>query len=527
LLSLGAALLFAAGPAASARLGDDRTISFYHIHTQETLTVQYKKDGKFVPDALKQINHIMRDWRKNQEIAIDPNTIDIIWEMHEELGSKEPVNIICGYRSRETNEMLRRTVGGQASQSQHITGKAVDITFPDVPLKRMRYSAMIRERGGVGYYPTSGVPFVHVDTSRVRYWPRMPRDELALLFPSGHSQYEPADGRPITPADVRAARQRKPDLAQEMAQFFALRDAPKPAVQVADATPAAPVAVPPPAPAVRPRPPAQEQRMAVGAPLPPPETTTPEAKPTVLAALETGPKLVGAPKLVDRPSKFVRKLPDADQSRLDMLVQLAQVEGRVESDQAAKPASLVTGSTQPAAAAPPPAARPELTKETSSKAAPPRPVLASLTPDFSFPKRQAETPATEEQAKADPATAEPPGEGSSERSGWLTAPEYDDDHPDEMSYRPFALAPLLTDTSSFDDPALTTMVHPDAAETLDLLDEEGTVLPMRFGTGHAETMTWAQAFSGDAVNVAAISTPEPAAPAGPRLVERSVKTLPR
>ena len=71
-----------------------------------------------------------------------------------------------------TNEMLRKTRGGQASQSQHITGKAVDIAFPDVPVKQMRYSAMIRERGGVGYYPTSGIPFVHVDTSRVRHWPR-------------------------------------------------------------------------------------------------------------------------------------------------------------------------------------------------------------------------------------------------------------------------------------------------------------------------------------------------------------------
>ncbi len=111
--------------------------------------------------------------------------------MHEELGSKEPINIICGYRSAATNEMLRETVGGQAKQSQHITGKAIDITFPDIPLKKMRYSALIRERGGVGYYPTSGVPFVHVDTGNVRMWPRMPRMELALLFPNGHSKYVP------------------------------------------------------------------------------------------------------------------------------------------------------------------------------------------------------------------------------------------------------------------------------------------------------------------------------------------------
>ena len=173
----------------TASSSSDRTISFFHIHTQERLTITYKKAGRYDPDALKQINWIMRDWRKNQTIAIDPATIDLAWEMHEELGSREPINIICGYRSRDTNELLRKTVGGQASQSQHITGKAIDIAFPDVPLKRMRYSALIRERGGVGYYPTSGIPFVHVDTARVRSWPRLPRYELALVFPEGRSQH--------------------------------------------------------------------------------------------------------------------------------------------------------------------------------------------------------------------------------------------------------------------------------------------------------------------------------------------------
>ena len=211
----------------AAPTAGERTISFYHIHTQERLTVTYKKDGRFVPDALKQINWIMRDWRKNASIAIDPATIDLAWEMHEELGSREPIHIICGYRSHDTNEMLRKTRGGQASQSQHITGKAIDISFPDVPLKRMRYSALVRERGGVGYYPTSGIPFVHIDTARVRTWPRLPRYELALVFPSGHSKYMPADGGPITPDDVKVAQQKYRELAIQVAQFQELRLAPR------------------------------------------------------------------------------------------------------------------------------------------------------------------------------------------------------------------------------------------------------------------------------------------------------------
>ncbi len=213
----------------------DRTLSLYHIHTKETLTVTYKKNGQYVPEAMKQIDWIMRDWRKNQSVRMDPATIDLIWEMYTELGASEPAQIICGYRSHGTNEMLRRKVGGQASQSQHMTGKAIDIAFPDVPLKRMRYSALVRERGGVGYYPTSGIPFVHVDTARVRAWPRLPRYELALLFPGGYTKHAPAGGGSITKDDVRVARSKYQDLATQIAAFHNDRQTGKPTIQVASA----------------------------------------------------------------------------------------------------------------------------------------------------------------------------------------------------------------------------------------------------------------------------------------------------
>jgi len=510
-----AAVLLAIAQAAAARAGDDRTISFFHIHTKETLTILYKKDGRFLPDALEKINWIMRDWRENKAVAIDPNTIDIIWEMHGELGSREPVSIICGYRSRGTNDMLRKTRGGQASQSQHITGKAVDIAFPDVPVKRLRYSAMVRERGGVGYYPTSGIPFVHVDTSRVRHWPRMPRDELALLFPSGRSQHEPADGRPISPADVRAARERRKDLAIEVAQFFALRDGPKAPIQVAEA-PVVKSLPPPPQPALAVRPPAPAQRMAVGAPVAPAVETAPEAKSSLVAltsektapvAAETvvpPPKLVSAPKQIDRPSTFVAKLPD-DRSRLDMLVKLAAIDAQESPPKPAiKTAALITGSTS---------------------------MKASMTPEWPFPKKPVANEAAAPDSQRHP-LAHPFGAGSIDwRSGWTTAPAYDDDHPEEMSYRPFALAPLLTETASFDDPALATLVHPDEGEILDLLDDEGTVLPMRFGMGQLETeMAWAQEFSGSAVHLEALATaPRQQQPSSSKaqLVSRAVTTLPR
>ncbi|MFA5950753.1 MAG: DUF882 domain-containing protein [Hyphomicrobium sp.] len=386
---------FCANPSAAAE--PDRTISFHHIHTSEDLTVTYKKNGQFVAEALEKINWIMRDWRKNQAVPIDPNTIDIIWEMHEELGSREPVHIICGYRSRDTNEMLRRTVGGQASQSQHITGKAVDLTFPDVPLRRMRYSAMVRERGGVGYYPTSGVPFVHVDTSRVRHWPRMARDELAMIFPSGRSQHEPSDGGPITPADVAKARARNSSLATEIAAFFDLRNRPKQPVLVADAGPALAAA---PKPAVRPAV-SREQRMSVGAPLPAPEAIAPQGMPSIVA-----PKLVAAPLPADRPSRLNAALPLGDRAKLDKLVSLASLE---------LPAGAVA----------------DVITSALAKAARPK---ADATP-----KAIAALPGTPAEL---PLQANPLAKAGA-RTAWVAAPDFDTDHPDELSYRPFPLLPLL------------------------------------------------------------------------------------
>lgn len=185
--------------------GGDRTLTFYNIHTKEEMSITYKRDGEFDPEGMKKINHIMRDWRRNESTKMDPALIDTIWEIYQELGSEKPIHLISGYRSKKTNDRLRRRRGGQARNSQHVLGKAADIHFPDVDVKRLRNSALVREIGGVGYYPKSGIPFVHVDTGRVRHWPRLPRQELALLFPDGKSKHVPRDGRPITPRDSRIA----------------------------------------------------------------------------------------------------------------------------------------------------------------------------------------------------------------------------------------------------------------------------------------------------------------------------------
>lgn len=191
-------------------LGDarstSRTLRFYNIHTKEHLTVTYKVNGHYVPSAMRKIDHFMRDWRANKVHKIDPKLIDLIWTIYTSLDAHSPIDLISGYRSVVTNNALRRAGGGQARHSQHSLGKAADIHIPGIPVKTLRNSALITEWGGVGFYPRSGIPFVHVDVGRVRMWPRIPRLELAALFPSGHSGYIPIGGRPITPRDYRLAQ---------------------------------------------------------------------------------------------------------------------------------------------------------------------------------------------------------------------------------------------------------------------------------------------------------------------------------
>ncbi|MBN8935803.1 MAG: DUF882 domain-containing protein [Rhizobiales bacterium] len=179
--------------------GDTRTLSLHHVHTNEDLTITYKRNGQYDEEALKKINWIMRDWRKNQAVKMDPQEIDLLWEVYQEVGAKQPIYIICGYRSPATNEMLRSRSrrSGVARFSQHTLGKAIDFYIPGVPLDKLRATAMKLQGGGVGYYPTSGSPFVHLDVGNVRAWPRMTRQQLVKLFPNGRTAHIPADGKPL------------------------------------------------------------------------------------------------------------------------------------------------------------------------------------------------------------------------------------------------------------------------------------------------------------------------------------------
>jgi uncharacterized protein YcbK (DUF882 family) len=463
----------------TAAFGPTRTIALYNIHTKETVTVVYKKDGQFVPAALEKVNWAMRDWRKDEPTKMDPALIDLLWEVHTELGSKQPIHVISGFRSRGTNDMLRNTVGGQASESRHILGKAADVHFPDIPLKNIRYSALIRERGGVGYYPTSAIPFVHLDTDRVRHWPRLPRYELALLFPGGKSQHQPADGGPITREDVQIAQARHKDVAVQIAAFQDIRRGAQtpqtqqtPGIALADATPSAPAKAPPFGNA---------QMAALGNP--------PKA-----------PILLEAPRLVDQPSQLTRPS-NADRMKLSEMAALASM---------APAPALLTPPTPVQRRQPQLAALPSL----SGTAIPP-----AVTTGRDAPKVAAINP----NALADQPTsltdAARPGWGN----GFVQAPAFDEEHPEELSYRPFPIAPLMTQTASADDPALVRLVHPDVAKTLELIDQAGGMPPMRLRpTMQTAELMWAQQFQGQAVNLSSMA--EQPLPPPPSVPNRKVQT---
>ena len=109
----------------------------------------------------------------------------------------------------QTNAMLRRRSRGVARFSQHMLGHAMDFYIPGVPLEELREIGLRLQRGGVGFYPTSGSPFVHMDTGGVRMWPRMTRDELLHVFPDGRTVYLPTDGHPLPGYAVALADLRK------------------------------------------------------------------------------------------------------------------------------------------------------------------------------------------------------------------------------------------------------------------------------------------------------------------------------
>ncbi len=166
LLSLGVLSVMMSADRAAAV--DERRLSFYHTHTGESLDITYARGSEYIDEALLEINAFLGDFRSGETTRMDPELLDLIYDLREAVGGEGTYQVISAYRSPQTNEMLRQRGGGVARNSQHLLGKAIDVRLTGVDTAVLRDAAIELQRGGVGYYQKSD--FVHVDTGRVRRW---------------------------------------------------------------------------------------------------------------------------------------------------------------------------------------------------------------------------------------------------------------------------------------------------------------------------------------------------------------------
>jgi uncharacterized protein YcbK (DUF882 family) len=197
--------LFLCSLATQASAGDKRELNLHNVNTHEDLRIVFKKDGVYDQAALRKLDWFFRDWRMSEPTRMDPKVFDLLERVYAETGSDQQINVHSGYRSPRTNAMLRATTFGVARESQHMEGKAIDFHIPGVATSKVRAIALKLQDGGVGYYPTSRSPFVHIDVADVRAWPRPSRQLLASLFPNGKTVHIPADGRPLPHYDEAMA----------------------------------------------------------------------------------------------------------------------------------------------------------------------------------------------------------------------------------------------------------------------------------------------------------------------------------
>jgi uncharacterized protein YcbK (DUF882 family) len=145
-----------------------RAITLKNLHTDESLDAVYWENGDYVPDALQAVNQVLRDFRTEEVHPISPALLDVLTDLRTAVGSSQPFQVLSGYRSAETNAMLRERSAEVAQHSLHMDGLAIDLYLDDVDVYRLHMAALDLSRGGVGYYPVTR--FIHVDVGPVRHW---------------------------------------------------------------------------------------------------------------------------------------------------------------------------------------------------------------------------------------------------------------------------------------------------------------------------------------------------------------------
>lgn len=146
----------------------DRSLSMHNVHTGEKENVIFWSDGHYLESGLSRVNWLMRDFRTGEVKAIDPRLLNVLYLLRRKVETEKPVLVLSGFRSKKTNDMLRKTTEGVARRSFHMAGRAIDIRMDRVESVNIQKAALRLGGGGVGYYPSSN--FVHLDTGPVRTW---------------------------------------------------------------------------------------------------------------------------------------------------------------------------------------------------------------------------------------------------------------------------------------------------------------------------------------------------------------------
>jgi len=147
---------------------NERVVRLYNTHTGESLRTIFWAEGQFIPDAMQDINKLLRDHRNNKVATMDPQLLVLLDRISAQYDHHPTIHVISGYRSPETNAKLHENTAGVAKHSLHMEGKAIDVRIPGQDLAKLHRVVMAEKAGGVGYYPDSD--FVHMDVGRVRYW---------------------------------------------------------------------------------------------------------------------------------------------------------------------------------------------------------------------------------------------------------------------------------------------------------------------------------------------------------------------
>ncbi|MGD0444553.1 MAG: DUF882 domain-containing protein [Edaphobacter sp.] len=170
-------------------------LRMFNLHTGESLDIVYRIGNTYVPEALEKLNYFLRDHNTQDVSNYDPKEFDVLHAMMARLGKLDSViNVVCGYRTPETNSALRHNAPqtGVAEHSQHMEGHAIDLRVPGVSTVQLRDAALSLQAGGVGYYPVS--QFVHVDVGPVREWVFGSKQKRAIIAQTrrAHSSRNPA-----------------------------------------------------------------------------------------------------------------------------------------------------------------------------------------------------------------------------------------------------------------------------------------------------------------------------------------------